>query len=166
MDGWKMFHFLLGNPYFQGLLLLVSRNIFLLEIWKISSQQTVKLLDGETWKALRVESYIQLVVEIETNFQHLFPCRVIGFVFFSQNRGILHPKWMVKIMEHPMNMDYLRGFPIIFGNTHIIWPKRDNEESWLYHQSPLPHLHTQKDGFLLPAIWLLKVCAHNWTYQF
>ena len=29
------------------------------------------------------------------------------------------PKWMVKIMEKPIKMDDLGGFPPIFGNTHI-----------------------------------------------
>ena len=29
------------------------------------------------------------------------------------------PKWMVKIMENPIKMDDLGGFPIIFGNTHV-----------------------------------------------
>ena len=38
----------------------------------------------------------------------------------SKNRGILPPKWMVKIMERPMNKwDDLGGFPPIFGNIHI-----------------------------------------------
>ena len=37
----------------------------------------------------------------------------------SKNRGILPPKWMVKIMENPIKMDDLGGFPIIFGNTHM-----------------------------------------------
>ena len=30
----------------------------------------------------------------------------------SKNRGILPPKWLVKIMEHPIKMDDLGGFPI------------------------------------------------------
>ena len=34
--------------------------------------------------------------------------------------GVKPPKWMVKIMENPINMDYLGGFPIIFGNTHML----------------------------------------------
>ena len=36
----------------------------------------------------------------------------------SKNRGKT-PKWMVKIMEIPMQMDDLGGKPTIFGNTHI-----------------------------------------------
>ena len=28
---------------------------------------------------------------------------------------------MVKIMENPIKMDDLGGFPIIFGNTHMIY---------------------------------------------
>ena len=35
----------------------------------------------------------------------------------SKNRGT--PKWMVKIMENPIKMGDLGGFPPIFGNTHI-----------------------------------------------
>ena len=35
----------------------------------------------------------------------------------SKNNGT--PKWMVKIMENPIKMDDLGGFPPIFGNTHI-----------------------------------------------
>ena len=29
------------------------------------------------------------------------------------------PKWMVKIMENPVNIDDLGGKPTIFGNIHI-----------------------------------------------
>jgi len=29
------------------------------------------------------------------------------------------PKWMVKIMENPINMDDLGGTPTIFGNTQL-----------------------------------------------
>ena len=29
------------------------------------------------------------------------------------------PKWMAKIMENPIKMDDLGGFPIVFGNTQI-----------------------------------------------
>ena len=36
----------------------------------------------------------------------------------SKNRGT--PKWMVKIMENPIKMDDLGGFPPIFGNTQMI----------------------------------------------
>ena len=36
----------------------------------------------------------------------------------SKNRGT--PKWMVKIMENPMKIDDLGGFPPIFGNTLYI----------------------------------------------
>ena len=38
-----------------------------------------------------------------------------------KDRGILPPKWMVKIMENPIKMDDLVGFPIIFGNTPQKW---------------------------------------------
>ena len=38
----------------------------------------------------------------------------------SKNRAT--PKWMVKIMENPIKMDDLGGFPIIFGNTQMkLW---------------------------------------------
>ena len=37
----------------------------------------------------------------------------------SKNRGILPPKWMVKIMENPFKMDDLGGFTIILENAHI-----------------------------------------------
>ena len=36
-----------------------------------------------------------------------------------KNRG-KNPKWMVKIMENPIKLDDLGGFPPIFGNTHVI----------------------------------------------
>ena len=36
----------------------------------------------------------------------------------SKNRGI--PKWMVKIMENPINMIDLGVFPYFWVNTHII----------------------------------------------
>ena len=35
-----------------------------------------------------------------------------------KNRGILPPKWMVKIMETPIKMDDLGGTTIL-GNTHL-----------------------------------------------
>ena len=31
-----------------------------------------------------------------------------------------HPKWTVKIMENPIKMNDLRGFPPIFGLTPIL----------------------------------------------
>ena len=37
---------------------------------------------------------------------------------FPNCRGI--PKWMVKIMEHPIKMDDLGGKPTIFGNIRHI----------------------------------------------
>ena len=36
----------------------------------------------------------------------------------SKNTGT--PKWMVKIMENPINMDDFGGFTPIFGNTQIL----------------------------------------------
>ena len=43
-------------------------------------------------------------------------CNTGGYMGVSKNRGG-PPKWMVKIMENPM--DDLGGKPTIFGNTHI-----------------------------------------------
>ena len=37
----------------------------------------------------------------------------------SKNRGKTQ-KWMVKIMENPIKMGWFGGFPIIFGNTHMV----------------------------------------------
>ena len=39
----------------------------------------------------------------------------------SKNRGILPPKWMVKIMENPIKMDDLGGktTPIFWVDTYI-----------------------------------------------
>ena len=34
----------------------------------------------------------------------------------SKNRGT--PKWMVKIMEHPIEIGWYGGKPTIFGNSH------------------------------------------------
>ena len=39
-----------------------------------------------------------------------------------QNRGVYLPKWMVKIMENPMNKWMIFGGTIIFGNTHVFFP--------------------------------------------
>ena len=33
--------------------------------------------------------------------------------------GVITPKWMVKIMENPIEMDDLGGKPTIFGNIHV-----------------------------------------------
>ena len=38
---------------------------------------------------------------------------------WTKNRGCLPPKWMVKIMENPMNKWMIWGFSHIFGSTHI-----------------------------------------------
>ena len=38
-----------------------------------------------------------------------------SFMGVSKNRGT--PKWMVKIMEHPIKIYELGGFPPIFGST-------------------------------------------------
>ena len=37
------------------------------------------------------------------------------------------PKWMVKIMENPMNKWMIWGPPIIFGNTHIHFPRLESD---------------------------------------
>ena len=42
-------------------------------------------------------------------------CRIRSLMGVSKNRGI--PKWMVKIMENPMNKWMIWGFSHIFGNT-------------------------------------------------
>ena len=48
--------------------------------------------------------------------QRIFEQKVTH-VDVSQNRGI--PKWMVKIMENPIEMDDLGG-TIILGNPHVL----------------------------------------------
>ena len=41
------------------------------------------------------------------------------YVGVSKNRDA--PKWMVKIMENPIKHGMIwGGFPIIFGNTHVV----------------------------------------------
>ena len=85
----------------------------------------------------------------------------------SENNGT--PKWMVKIMEHPIKMDDLGGKTTIFGNiqvfncskTHSInhyfhhpfWgklpyfgkqPYRTNPYWEIYHHRPDPVFHGQK----------------------
>ena len=46
-----------------------------------------------------------------------------GNVAVSKNNGA--PKWMVYMIENPIKMDDLGGFPIIFGNTHVTsWIQR------------------------------------------
>ena len=42
-----------------------------------------------------------------------------------KNRGILPPKWMVKIRENPIRIDDLGGNTPIFGNTHFLFNKCD-----------------------------------------
>ena len=44
------------------------------------------------------------------------------------------PKWMVKIMENPIKMDDLGGFPPIFGNKHL---KNMQPSNWII--SPNKH---------------------------
>ncbi len=50
--------------------------------------------------------------------RHDWKIRVI-IIGVSKNRGGFPPKWMVKIMENPIEMDDLGGFPLIFGNTNF-----------------------------------------------
>ena len=48
--------------------------------------------------------------------------------------GGKNPKWMVKIMENPIKIHVLGGFPIIFmGDTHIVsWrPFIKNRSNWV-----------------------------------
>ncbi len=50
------------------------------------------------------------------------PTLCILYMAVSKNRGILPPKWMVKIMEHPMNKWMIWGVlpPLFFeGHPHI-----------------------------------------------
>ena len=51
-------------------------------------------------------------------------------LIYYKNRGILPPKWMVKIMEHPINMDDLRAPPPfletpkwISSETSAVWQR-------------------------------------------
>ena len=46
----------------------------------------------------------------------------------SKNRGT--PKWMVKIMKHPIKMNDLGGNPTIFGNTRIVLWEMDGNGSY------------------------------------
>ena len=51
----------------------------------------------------------------------------------SKNRGILPPKWMVKIMENPIKMDDLGGPPLFLetpicffcAKSRFLWLKQD-----------------------------------------
>ena len=65
-------------------------------------------------------------------------CKVDGNMGVSNNRGIFHPKWMVKISWKTLRTNgWFGGFPIIFGNTHMnfyklvfyIWRKASRERS-------------------------------------
>ena len=51
---------------------------------------------------------------------------------WTKNRGIYPPKWMVKIMEHPIKMDDLDWFgattQTIFGNTHILLTRKFSDK--------------------------------------
>ena len=38
---------------------------------------------------------------------------------FPKNCGEKPPKWMVKIMENPIKIHDLEGFPLFLGNTQI-----------------------------------------------
>ena len=53
----------------------------------------------------------------------------------SKNRGFPNLKWMVKIMENPMNKWMIWGGIIIFGNTHIcwVWPPHSNSDHRDYY---------------------------------
>ena len=43
----------------------------------------------------------------------------MGYLEQQPKIGGKPPKWMVKIMEHPIKMDDLGGNTPIFGNTHL-----------------------------------------------
>ena len=54
--------------------------------------------------------------------------------------GILPPKWMVKIMDNPMNKwDDLGGFTPIFGNTKTYIIRKKSEENM-----KKPHFYLNK----------------------
>ncbi len=59
------------------------------------------------------------------------------WVYIPKNRGgIYPPKWMVKIMEKPMNKwDDLGGFPPIFGNIHILHPSLFSQALQVHQRS-------------------------------
>ena len=42
-----------------------------------------------------------------------------GDIWVFPKIGVKPPKWMVKIMENPIEMDDLGGKPTIYGNTHL-----------------------------------------------
>ena len=83
----------------------------------------------------------------------------------SKNRGILPPKWMVKIMENPIKMDDLGGKnpPLFFGNTHMVatfhvW----NQPSDLHLFSPFQR-QAEKDD--LPPLEDLNVDDLDYNVQ-
>jgi len=46
----------------------------------------------------------------------LWPYSLIHWVF---PKGVYTPKWMVYLVENPIKMDDLGGYPPIFGNIHM-----------------------------------------------
>ena len=63
--------------------------------------QNIPQIDRKTYKHAWIEP--------KKNTIWVFP-KMVGFP----------PKWMVKIMEHPIKMDDLGGKPTIFGNLHML----------------------------------------------
>ena len=78
----------------------------------------------------------------------------------SKNRGT--PKWMVKIMEHPIKMDDLGGFPIIFGNTHmsIIYIPTSLLDSTVVDEVPSPASHVGSKA-VVGLLGAFIVCHRN-----
>ena len=75
--------------------------------------------------------------------RYLFSGAMLVSGSVSKNNGT--PKWMVKIMEHPIKMDDLGGnTPYFWFNTHIyIYINNINHEGlfsgeWMTHQGPHP----------------------------
>ena len=69
-------------------------------------------------------SILSLYVHIPTRHTQVCTIYIYTYIYtyyflgVSKNRGI--PKWMVKIMENPMNMDDLGGKPTILGNIQFL----------------------------------------------
>ena len=80
---------------------------------------------------------------------HCFPGVYMGV---SKNTGT--PKWMVKIMENPIKMDDLGGFPPIFGvDTHMYYIHPEAVPV----RSPVPTRNPKVDS--------VELCQ-NWGTQF
>ena len=78
-----------------------------------------------------------------------------GEVLGSKNMGCF-PKWMVKIMEHPIKIDDLGGKHTIFGNTHLIASKAIfSQKSWLMQEGLTKRQAGDKEAFVpKPVLYL------------